>query len=323
MKQVYATSLLLFGCLTMVNSFSFGQHHGSDNYPEQLKQLLVQLSQETDQPLLKQHFNSVLMVMEEQAHEFPWDAQDTLWVQESLKFFQNEGASWETYSQGPRPLIMSFISPSDGKTSFYWLFLPKNFQSDQEQPLYLELHGSGGGKNDNPRNMLFRALRPELKGVTSQGYRKEGFFLYPWGRGDQWYQGQAQKDILECLDHFDQMFQTDTNRQYLYGFSMGGAGVLSLAQLTVDRWSALGIYSGAFRDGVSAADAQNISQLPVWITWGEEESLAKGNKQLRDLLMAQDAEIKWQEVPGVGHSYLGNYQEDLMDWFKNHTKSEK
>ncbi len=32
--------------------------------------------------------------------------------------------------------------------------------------LYLELHGSGGGKNDDPREMLFRGLyHLKLKGV--------------------------------------------------------------------------------------------------------------------------------------------------------------
>jgi len=274
----------------------------SENVITNLVELLDDLADQAEQPLLKLHFQSIISVIQDQTHQYEWAAQDSLWASESLEFFQNEGAQWETYTNGPRPLIMGFTSPSDGKTSFYWLFLPKNFNPEEEgYPFYMELHGSGGGKNDNPRNMLFRPLRPEIKGVTSQGYRQEGLFIYPWGRGDKWYQGQSMTDVLECMAHFDRLFNTDASRQYLYGFSMGGSGVLSLAQTTSERWTALGIYSGAFRGGVDWKQAAEIKNLPVWITWGEEERLAAGNKQLRDYLMEAGAEVKWQEVEAVGH----------------------
>ena len=247
------------------------------NPVEELVALLEALTSEASEPLLKMHFTSVKNMILDKTHDLAWTAQDSVWASEVLKFFQGDGAAWSTYANGPRPLIMSFESPSDGKNTFYWLFLPKDFNhSETTYPLYVELHGSGGGKNDNPRNMLFRPLQPEIKGVTAQGYRQEGLFIYPWGRGDKWYKGQAKADIMECLSHFDELFKTDVHRQYLYGFSMGGAGVFEIAQDTGERWSALGIYSGAFREGVSKTDVESISHLPFWITWGEEERLAAG-----------------------------------------------
>ena len=289
--------------------------------PEELVSLLKQLAVEADQRLLKMHFESLVTMITDDTHNVDWTAEDSIQAAEVLKFFQNEGAQWETYANGPRPLMMSFISPSDGKNTFYWLFLPKNYREDHTSyPFYMELHGSGGGKNDNPRRMLFHPLQPEIKGVTAQGYRQEGFFIYPWGRGDKFYKGQAELDVLECLAHFDAMFDTDATRQYLYGFSMGGSGVYNLAQKTAERWTALGIYSGAFRDGVSMEAVQRLGDLPVWITWGEEERLAENNRKLKDLLMQHGNEVRWAEVKGVGHSYLGEYQEDLMDWLAKHEK---
>lgn len=301
--------------------FSFSLRAQTQDKITDLLKLLEELADEATQPLLKTHFESVATMISDQTHDAEWTAQDSSRAAGALTFFQNEGALWETYANGPRPLIISFISPSDGKNSFYWLFLPREFDpQNTNYSFYMELHGSGGGKNDNPRNMLFHPLQPEIMGVTDQGYRQEGLFIYPWGRGDKWYKGQAALDISECLAHFDNQFQTDNTRQYLYGFSMGGAGVYSFAQQTSERWTALGIYSGAFRDGVSEQAVEILKNIPFWITWGETERLAAGNKQLRDYLLDAGTEVKWQEVPDVGHSYLGEYQEDLMDWFLDHEK---
>jgi dipeptidyl aminopeptidase/acylaminoacyl peptidase len=319
------TSFIFLNILFAV-SLIYGEppYHAPDhknNAVPDLVLLLKQLAVDTDQQLLKMHFESLVTMIEDDTHDVDWTAEDSLQAAEVLKFFQNEGAQWETYANGPRPLMMSFKSPSDSKNTFYWLFLPKNFNPENTTyPFYMELHGSGGGKNDNPRRMLFHPLQPQIKGVTAQGYRGEGFFVYPWGRGDKWYQGQAETDIFECLEHFESMFKTDPARQYLYGFSMGGSGVYELAQKTSERWTAIGIYSSAFRDGVSLEEAAGLKDLPVWIAWGEEERLAENNRKLRDYLLQQENEVKWVEVKDVGHSYLGEYQEDLMDWFSAHEK---
>ncbi len=297
---------------------------GKDDPVSQLVQLLDQLRTSTDQPLLEMHFSSLKTMILDTTHAVSWSSEDTLRAAEVLEFMQNGGSHWETYANGPRPLMVSFKSPSDGKNTYYWLFLPGNFNPDvDDYPFYLELHGSGGGKNDNPRNMLFNPLRPQIKGVTAQGYRQEGFFIYPWGRGDQWYRGQAETDIEECLQHFDNLFKTDPQRQFLYGFSMGGSGVFDLAQKTSERWTGIGIYSGAFRDGVTLDAAIKLDQLPVWITWGETERLAENNRKLKDILLQNGNEVRWAEVEGVGHSYLGEYQEDLMDWFVRVSAGEK
>src|SRR5690606_5754182 len=122
------------------------------------------------------------------------------------------------------------------------------------------------------------------------------------------------------LADFDRQFSTDPKRQYLYGFSMGGAGTFHIAQLSLDRWAAIGVYSGAMRDA-TAEDAQKFKDIPVWMAWGELETrLAPVNRKLKDLLLEAGVEIKWAEVQGVGHKYLGEYQEDLMDWLKMHHK---
>ena len=125
---------------------------------------------------------------------------------------------------------------------------------------------------------------------------------------------------MECLTHFDSLFDTNPKQQYLYGFSMGGAGTFRIAEKSLDRWTAIGIYSGAMRNP-TLESAMKFKDIPVWMTWGEQEKrLTEVNNKLKDLFLEAGVELKWQVVKGVGHNYLKEYQEDLMDWFKKHVK---
>ena len=288
---------------------------------QQLLFLLTKAASETENSLLKEHFETVMYFAQDTTHGFKPGAEDYKWASESLSYFDSIGLNWETYLNEPRPLMLSFISPSDGLRSYYWLVLPKNYDSTKKDyPLYFELHGSGGGSNNNPRKMIFQPLQPDLKGVATGGSRKEGFWVFPWGRGDKGYRDQAEKDVLEALADFDSRFKTDPTRQYLYGFSMGGMGTLKMYPMTKERWSAIASYSGALRDA-DLDKAKQFVDVPVWIAWGSEERWADGNQQIRDLFIeAGVKDFEWTEVEGVGHKYLGEYQEKMLDWLNEHEK---
>lgn len=288
--------------------------------PEKLVRLMNELAANETNPLLKKHFQSIDLLTMDTTHGVKISEDDIKEANQVIKFFKSDGVKWETYVIGPRPLIMSFISPTDGKISYYKLFLPKNFDEKHDNyPLYFELHGSGGGKNNNPRRQVFMSLKPEVQGVTSQGYRKEGFLVYPWGRGDRGYRDIAETDVFEVLNHFDNMFKTDAKRQYIFGFSMGGGGTFKIATKTIERWTAVGIYSGAFRNA-TAEQVEIFKNTPVWMAWGDSERLTETCRKLKDLFIEAGVDLKWIEVKNTGHQYLSEYQEDLMDWFKTKVK---
>jgi pimeloyl-ACP methyl ester carboxylesterase len=123
------------------------------------------------------------------------------------------------------------------------------------------------------------------------------------------------------LADFDAMFKTDPKRQYLYGFSMGGAGTFQLAQKTLNRWAAVGLYSAAIRGEITLAQAEKFKYIPVWMCWGEKEDrLAANNRILKDYFLQAGVNLWWTEVKDVGHNYLGQYQDSLMNWFLTHHK---
>lgn len=301
--------LLYFGNLTSQTSI------------DSLVSYSKELSQQTENPILKEHFETIALFANDTSHGFAPGEEDQKTASLVLKFLREKGEDWHTYLDEPRPLMRSFQSGVDGKMSYYWVILPKNYDEIKSYPLYLELHGSGGGKNNNPREMLFRPLQTELKGVTSQGYRKDALYIYPWGRGDKRYLDTAEVDIFEVLRDFDTDFKTDPERQYLYGFSMGGAGTFHFASLTPDRWTAIATYSAAFWPEPNKEELKKLVHLPVWMVWGEEEKWKAGAKVARDFLDEQGAKIYSEEIKGIGHKYLGEYQDKMLDWLKSYPRS--
>ena len=287
-----------------------------------LVQHLRSLISKEKNSLLKRHFESLLLITQDQTHGYPFTEKNQQDAGKVLQFLKQEGHLWQTYLQKPRPLIMAFTSPTDQKNSYYWLFLPKDFDKRKENyPLYVELHGSGGGSNNNPRQMLYQPLQPEIAGVTLQGYRKEGIFILRWGRGDKGYRDTAEADIWECIADVDKNFKTNPRRQYLYGFSMGGGGTYKLSHKSADRWAAIGMYSAAFTDS-TFEDVAKLKGMPVWMVWGEQENrLTMRNRSLKDAFIKQGIEIWWKEKKGVGHNYMGEYQDSLMNWFSRHQKN--
>ena len=298
----------------------YSSHEATDSAA--LVQYLIGLIAKEKNPLLKRHFESLLLMTQDKTHGYSFTNKNQQDAAKVLKFLQQEVHLWETYLEKPRPLIMAFNSPRDKKNSYYWLFLPKDYdKTHTHYPLYVELHGSGGGTNNNPREMLYQPLQPEIAGVTLQGYRKEGIFILPWGRGDKGYRDTAETDIWECIADVDKNFKTDPQRQYLYGFSMGGGGTYKLSQKSADRWAAIGLYSAAFRDS-TFEEVIKLKGMPVWMAWGEQENrLTSRNRSLKDAFIKQGNETWWKEKKGVGHNYMGEYQDSLMNWLSRHRKN--
>lgn len=313
------TSVLVFLPIIFLFFIPFLQAQTNSHKVDELILKLEELVSDQENPLLKRHFQSILSITLDTTHGIKMSETDLENAAGTLDFLTGEGKDWSTYLKNPRPLIMAFKSPMDGKSTYYWLFLPKNFDPKQKTiPFYMELHGSGGGSNNSPWKMLYHYLQPEVAPGTAQMYKREGYMIYPWGRGDKGYDGIAFIDIKECLEDFDSMFLTDPERQFLYGFSMGGKGAYKLALEYPQRWTALGIYSGIMESTLE--EVEKIKHLPVWMTWGEKEKWVDNNRVLRDHFASLKADVTWNEQKGVGHAYKADFQENLMKWFLSHPK---
>ena len=286
---------------------------------DDLLNLLQQLADKEDNWLLKRHFQSMIMVMNKPDAEYSDDMLEK--TMETLDFMRHNGQYLDTYiEQDVRPLIMAYVSPTDSAVSFYRLTLPKGWDEHRtDYPMYIELHGSGGGQNNNPLRICLMQLGPEPSTGMAPQHRRDGYHLYPWGRGDKGYRESAEADVWECLADFDAMFKTDPDRQYMYGFSMGGAGTSGIAWKAIDRWAAIGCYSGFAQ--LTPEMTELYAKIPVWMAWGDQETRAlNAGKEMRDMLLEAGGTVRWHEVKDTGHKYLGEYQWDMLDFFRDNPK---
>jgi predicted esterase len=237
-----------------------------------------------------------------------------------------EVGEWSAYLDGRRSLLMGYISPHDGSYQFYLLNLPRDWEPERAYPLFFELHGAG---DDNPlRSAAFRLLvheaTPNLHGYTAPKtyaeIQRKGYWVHPFGRGNLGYRGIAEIDIFEAYDDAHRRFTIDPDRRYLYGFSMGGGGTWANALRTPDRWAAIAILAGAPRGDLSAALIPNLRHMPVWIWCGEDDRLFPRTLAMAAALRAHGIEPVYSTTPGLGHSYIMEQQQAVLNWLQGHVR---
>jgi len=298
---------------------------------QKLSDLLLNLADEANTPLLSDHFRSVRSVVMEEltnalrmAEEDPGAMEAAAEVLPSmLEDFRGEAADWAVYLQGRRPLIHSWVSPRDRKLSFYRMYLPADWDPDVAYPLFFELHGRG---NPNPLNSLGRLFTPraedEFPPRTCPGIRRDGYAVLPFNRGNTAYTGIGEVDLWEAYGDVHDRFRIDADRRYLFGFSMGGGGTWQIATRTPDRWAAVGIFSGGlWRSPRGIGLGRNLLGTPVWIACGADDRLLPQNMAMHNELNEHGVDHEWTVIPDTGHQYRMDYQEKLYDFLIRHTRT--
>ena len=214
-----------------------------DNRAE-LRSTLQTLADQSADPLLRLHFNSIRQVVEAGDRRSAADDQaiKELWAAFTSASLLHSPRLRESYLDRSRPLIVSWVSPTDGQVSFAWLTLPARWDPEQEYPLYIQLHGLWDVAQDRLPYLAYPFSHP----ATSYAF-EDGYLVSPWGRGNLWYRGIAETDIWEGMAAVKCLVRVDESRQYLCGHSMGGYGAWHIAHRSADVWAALGIHAGALQ----------------------------------------------------------------------------
>ncbi len=115
----------------------------SMDYIQALKDTLVSLSEISENDFFRMHCNSMLAVINS---KISLNRADSTFLKNTYNAFINvsdpaNALKMSTYLQRKRPLIISWVSPTDGTVSFSWLTLPKDWNPENKYPLYIQLHG--------------------------------------------------------------------------------------------------------------------------------------------------------------------------------------
>jgi pimeloyl-ACP methyl ester carboxylesterase len=204
-----------------------------------------------------------------------------------------------------RILECSYHLAEAGADMPYALFVPSTYTPGQPAPLIVDLHGL----NITPlMQMLFDgttdyAERYGFIVVAPMGYSLPGWWGARSGRASE----LSELDAMTLLKLIRQRYAIDSDRIYLMGHSMGGAGTYYLGAKYNDIWAGIAPISGA--GGIpDAAAAERYRSFATLLMHGARDSIVSVNGSRRAAMLLQGA--------GAQHLYLEFPDKDHEFWIR-------
>ena len=184
----------------------------------------------------------------------------------------------------------------------YALFVPSSYAPGKPAPLIVNLHGL----NITPlMQMLFDgttefAERHGFIVVAPMGFSVSGWWGARSGRPGE----LSELDAMTLLKSIRAQYTIDSDRIYLMGHSMGGAGTYHLGAKYNDIWAGIAPIAGA--GGIAdAAAAERYRSFATLLMHGEQDSIVSvnGSRRAAMLLQGAGAQHLYLEFPGKDHEF--------------------
>ncbi len=207
------------------------------------------------------------------------------------------GAPTETPESGLNELGLS--SGRDGL-----LYVPASYSPNTPPPLFIGLHGAGGGAS----NWASYQARAEERGFV---------FLAPNSRASTWditrgAFGPDVKFIDDALKHVFNRCNIDPKKIALGGFSDGASYALSLGLSNGDLFSHLIAYSPGFFQ-----TPEFVGTPLVYVSHGTGDNILpveSSRDTIVPTLNSNDYDVTYNEFEG-GHEVPAEISEEALDWF--------
>jgi len=197
------------------------------------------------------------------------------------------------------------------------IFLPEGYNDSQKKwPLLLYLHGGMGRGNDF--KMLYWYPVPKM--ILKKKYKLPFIVLIPQcPKGKMWSDMELIK-VAELIKHTIESYKVDSTRVYAVGYSMGGNGVLALANYASDLFAAIAPMSGMSNTWW----ASKIKDIPAWFFHGAKDNRVpvRESDEMVDALKKEEAEVKYSCDNERAHSPPSEKEHlELFEWLLKHKKS--
>jgi predicted peptidase len=184
------------------------------------------------------------------------------------------------------------------------VYVPRDYDPDEEWPLIIFLHGAGERGDDGVRQThvgigpairknpdRFRALVFMPQCPTGQWWG-----VVPGRGGDE----SGHDHINDGLEQIMDAYNIDADRVSLTGLSMGGFGTFSYGARFANDISAFMPICG----GGDPESAEALSKRPMWVFHGEADSVVPmdRSKVMVDAIRETGGSVKFTTYPGVGHN---------------------
>jgi len=211
-------------------------------------------------------------------------------------------------------------NPKD--TNYHYIsYTPKEYNDDtiKKWPLIIYLHGGSSRGADT--------IKLYCCGIPDQIWRGREFpfiIVAPqcpihqrWST-DNWFEN--------FYEEITTKYRVDTNKVYLTGVSLGGAGTWYLAIKYPEKFAAIAPMSGFTRHiDYIMKNTDKLIDIPIWAFHGKIDKIAQfeDTEWMINRLEGKNKDLKFTAEPDVGHwiDWLVYPEQELYDWFLLHDKS--
>jgi len=201
----------------------------------------------------------------------------------------------------------SQLSTVEGQTDYnFWINLPADSILQNNPPVLIFLHGrSLSGSN------LELVKKYGIIKEIERGRNIPAIVIAPQvPAGKSW---EPQK-VLNVLQYVQAHYQTDTNRVYVAGMSLGGYGTLHFAGAYPHVVTAAVALCG----GGNPSDGCDLATVPLWIQHGESEKIVKAIKSCNG-----GENLIYTRLPSADHGDLERIfrTDELYNWLFQFSKT--
>lgn len=200
----------------------------------------------------------------------------------------------------------------------YRLLKPFNYDSTQQYPVVVCLHGSSGCGIDNVKQIVSSLPVPLLSKPENRA-KYPAFLLVPqcpvgstWGGIPNF--PAIDSLVFETIAALQQKLPFDTSRYYVAGNSLGGYGAWHFIATNPTLFAAAIPISGAG----DASLAKNIINIPVWAFHGSNDRNVPviGSRVMIDAMKKAGGNPKYTEYPDKAHNIWNEVTDTpgLLDW---------
>lgn len=200
------------------------------------------------------------------------------------------------------------LSAVRGKTAYnFWLNLPDSAILANNPPILIFLHGKSLSGTDLNRVKKYGVIHE-----IEKGRKVPAIVIAPQVASGSWNPDK----VLEVLEYVQSLYQTDTNRVYVCGMSLGGYGTLHFAGKYANKITA-GV---ALCGGGNPKDGCNLATIPMWIQHGNRDEAVSVNQSRIMVKAIKDCNdgknLIYTEIPGANHGALERiFRSDaIYDW---------